>query len=715
MRSSRTSFRSTSTTTCSTFCRRRSQYEAFAYQKHQAQDGSSNRLRFRMQNDWLDRLTGDNGRFGTLFVRRLVRSHSSRPSTRRCESGLAFRFKVPESEVIRSVGYALPELFRELASYRIKPHPDTRPQGRDDANQFAVRCVAAPSGHRVLQTEPESAACAREPRGFEIVKCTPYVPNSAYLLFRPEQRLVEELARAFDAALPMWRAKLDSEHLVSERRGRQPRHQHAGPQGGLTPIRAQFRCMRSGESAGHYAMTHPQRIIDACGRRLDHSWISFCRRLYRQSLYIVCLHGLRPARLLSRRPVRTYQRQQIFASYAEFKSQLQSIVDIADADAARQPAQRLLDHASKRRPGALRPRQPVRVPLPRQRHERRLRRRLQQLEPLGELGTRPRTSPARTSGFAKARCRPTPAPTTKSSSTTTGFSTRRTRCKCGAAWARPTTSSACRAMSSRRKPSATPATPRGTLTADTTVNSTNMGYGINYRVYTPAATPPMSCANLPVVYVTDGHEYLADHLGSMPIVLDNLIAAGRLRPTIAVFIDPASPATRATIAGISEYNMNPNFANFVAGELVPAIDATYRTDATAEGRTILGTSMGGLNAAYFGAVKGNVFQNIAPQSPAYNQNSGHLFALSEQRPAASSTSSKPTARSAAMAPAPTRWQTSGPPAATTSRRSSSNEGHSWGQWRGQLDDILIDAHRPAADRRLQPGRHRRYGGLRCVA
>ena len=80
---------------------------------------------------------------------------------------------------------------------------------------------------------------------------------------------------------------------------------------------------------------------------------------------------------------------------------------------------------------------------------------------------------------------------------------------------------------------------------------------------------------------------------------------------------------------MSEYNMNPNFANFVAGELVPMIDSNYRTNATAEGRTILGTSMGGLNAAYFGAVKGDVFQNIAAAVASVQHQSGHLFALPE--------------------------------------------------------------------------------------
>ena len=125
---------------------------------------------------------------------------------------------------------------------------------------------------------------------------------------------------------------------------------------------------------------------------------------------------------------------------------------------------------------------------------------------------------------------------------------------------------------------------------------------------------------MPVVYVTDGHEYAADHMGSLTAVLDNLIDDGTLRPTIAVFIDPRDPNNLDNNRRLTEYNMNPQFAGFVASELVPAIDAAYRTSAAADDRVILGTSMGGLNSAYFGATKSDVFHKIAIQSPAFSFN-----------------------------------------------------------------------------------------------
>jgi enterochelin esterase family protein len=233
-----------------------------------------------------------------------------------------------------------------------------------------------------------------------------------------------------------------------------------------------------------------------------------------------------------------------------------------------------------------------------------------------------------------------------------------------------------------------PATPQGLLTNNITVNSTHMAYSINYRVYTPAGYAANQLRDLPVVYVTDGHEYLADYLGSLPIVLDNLIAAGELRPTIAVFIDPRQPGNPNNNRRGSEYTMNPNFANFVANELVPAIDAAYRTDDTADGRTILGTSLGGLNAAYFGAVKNNVFNNIAPQSPAYwvtpaiyslYQNNDYQFLDIIQTNGTLSGDGDGANQMANV------WTANG----YDFDRVIANEGHSWGQWRGQLDEILL--------------------------
>ncbi len=233
--------------------------------------------------------------------------------------------------------------------------------------------------------------------------------------------------------------------------------------------------------------------------------------------------------------------------------------------------------------------------------------------------------------------------------------------------------------------------PRGTLTNNVTTFSNNLGYSVNHRVYIPSGYDSQNLDALPVVYVTDGHEYAADHLGSMVVVLDNLIASGELRPTIAVFIDPRNPSNSANNRRVTEYTGNINFANFVADELVPLVDASYRTQPAAEARTILGTSLGGINSAYFGLTHPDVFGNIAVQSPASSIIFNQYAAQSLQDDlklfiTAGTIYDGNTGVSFSNLLNTHEYDYS---------FLQTNESHSWGNWRALLDDILIGLIGPA--------------------
>lgn len=228
--------------------------------------------------------------------------------------------------------------------------------------------------------------------------------------------------------------------------------------------------------------------------------------------------------------------------------------------------------------------------------------------------------------------------------------------------------------------------PRGILTGNNTTFSSSLGYNVNYRIYTPAGYDLQSLTNLPVVYVTDGHEYLADHLGSMVVVLDNLINSRDLRPTMAVFIDPRDPSNQANNRRATEYTGNPNFANFVADELAALVDSAYRTDASPSGRTILGTSLGGVNSAYFGGTRSDVFENIAVQSPSNFTSIFNLYATQALQDEVDLFMTAGTIGDGS----------GGPSFANTLNNQGynysflqTNEGHSWGNWRALLDSILI--------------------------
>ncbi|MEM1043795.1 MAG: alpha/beta hydrolase-fold protein [Bacteroidota bacterium] len=157
-----------------------------------------------------------------------------------------------------------------------------------------------------------------------------------------------------------------------------------------------------------------------------------------------------------------------------------------------------------------------------------------------------------------------------------------------------------------------PDAPAGAFTPNRTLASAALGYTVTYRVYTPAGYDALT--DLPVVYVTDGHEYSDDRLGALRTVLDNLIYEGRAEPVIAVFVDPRVNGQNRRA---EQYVQNPAFAAFVADELVPAIDAAYRTRPDRDGRVILGTSLGGLFSAYLGLEHPDVFGKLAIQSPAF--------------------------------------------------------------------------------------------------
>jgi enterochelin esterase family protein len=225
----------------------------------------------------------------------------------------------------------------------------------------------------------------------------------------------------------------------------------------------------------------------------------------------------------------------------------------------------------------------------------------------------------------------------------------------------------------------------GSLGSNQRISSQRLGYDVQYRVYTPAGYNQLD--DLPVVYVTDGHEYAADYLGSLSIVLDNLIADQTIRPAVAVFIDPRDPDNLSNNRRAQQYVANRQFADFVTQELVPRIDQEFDTSTSRDDRTILGTSLGGLNSAYFGVVADGTFANLGIQSPAF-QVYTQIYDLYRNGPLRDLNISMTggtlgdNASSRAM-------ETILHNAGYTFEYLEVDEGHSWGAWRGQLDRFLI--------------------------
>jgi enterochelin esterase family protein len=233
-----------------------------------------------------------------------------------------------------------------------------------------------------------------------------------------------------------------------------------------------------------------------------------------------------------------------------------------------------------------------------------------------------------------------------------------------------------------------PSVQSGSLSSNIRINSQHLGYDVQYKIYTPKLYSNLT--NLPVVYVTDGHEYADSQLGSMVITLDNLIAQSIIPPVIAVFIDPRNPDNLGSNRRMTEYTGNVNFANFLAEELVSKIDADYKTSALASNRIILGTSLGGLNSAFVALQKPMVFGKIAMHSPAlwYNNQSvlnqyANATNLSALKFYISTGTINDTEEEAAELKS--ILATKG----IDHFYIAVNEGHSWGNWRARIKDMLV--------------------------
>jgi len=229
--------------------------------------------------------------------------------------------------------------------------------------------------------------------------------------------------------------------------------------------------------------------------------------------------------------------------------------------------------------------------------------------------------------------------------------------------------------------------PKGTLKRDLLVVSTNLGYQVTFSVYIPHSDGSQS--KLPTVYVTDGYEYLHSQLGNMTTVLDNLIFDKKIKPVIAVFVDNREPVNRANNRRMNELAMNTKYLDFFVQELIPLIESEYPAISNAQDRAIMGTSMGGLTATYFAFSKPEVFGLAGIQSPAFYTRP-QIYALC-------SNSADPKMKISMTSGLINDTSEDSRKMKGVLEASSCeyhyrevNEGHSWGNWRRLIDDVLMD-------------------------
>ena len=227
---------------------------------------------------------------------------------------------------------------------------------------------------------------------------------------------------------------------------------------------------------------------------------------------------------------------------------------------------------------------------------------------------------------------------------------------------------------------------KGKVQTDILFNSSILGYQIMYNVYLPVGCEKLG--RLPALYVTDGYEYMHPRLGNMITILDNLYSDNKIKPVIVIFIDHREPVNRANNKRMEELAMNSHYYDFFTKEFIPHIESVYPVIADATQRAVLGESLGGLTAAYFAFVKPGVFGMAGIQSPAFKVRP-QIYSICDnpQQPIKVSMTSGLISDASEVS---RKMQTILENNACVYRYREVNDGHSWGNWRNLIDDILLD-------------------------
>ena len=152
-----------------------------------------------------------------------------------------------------------------------------------------------------------------------------------------------------------------------------------------------------------------------------------------------------------------------------------------------------------------------------------------------------------------------------------------------------------------------PGTPAGTTELHR-VRSEILGNERRVWVHLPAGYAPSERYGLLLVF--DGWAYV--HLVPTPTILDNLVAAGRIPPLVAVLPDSLSQEARNL-----ELPCHPPFLEFVTEELLPWASERWSLDDDPARTIVAGSSFGGLAAIYAAFERPDRFGNAITQSGSF--------------------------------------------------------------------------------------------------
>jgi enterochelin esterase family protein len=178
-----------------------------------------------------------------------------------------------------------------------------------------------------------------------------------------------------------------------------------------------------------------------------------------------------------------------------------------------------------------------------------------------------------------------------------------------AAWWQQTSMLLFRDNPSARWTEERPRTPKGKIDMFS-LEETKRAKNRRVWVYTPPNYNPKSSEPCRLMVCFDGPSYLAEI--PVPTILNNLLAAGKIPPTVAVMVDNGGAKASA-----EDLDNHATYADWVANELIPWVRQRWRVSTDPAHAIVCGYSRGGLGAAYVAWKHPEVLGNVLAQSGAF--------------------------------------------------------------------------------------------------
>ncbi len=130
-------------------------------------------------------------------------------------------------------------------------------------------------------------------------------------------------------------------------------------------------------------------------------------------------------------------------------------------------------------------------------------------------------------------------------------------------------------------------------------------------VYTPPSYDKDKSKRYPVLYLQHGwgeDETAWSNQGRANLIMDNMIAEGKIKPFIIVMTYGMTNDVK--MGGMASFKIEP-FQTVLVDELIPYIDANFRTRADQPHRAMAGLSMGGMETKTITLARPDVFSHYA--------------------------------------------------------------------------------------------------------